>query len=117
MYSIARSLILLLTSRPGGRRCVQDTPSPAAQQELVDRARISFDKLMTHPDFTELPDYVKRAKALLIFPSVVKGAFGLGGESGNGVLVARGPGGWSDPPSIASRPAASACRWAAKCRK
>jgi lipid-binding SYLF domain-containing protein len=96
MYPIARSLFLLLTlALVAG--CVQDTPSPTAQQELVDRARISFDKLTTHPDFTELPDYVKQAKALLIFPSVVKGAFGLGGESGNGVLVARGPGGWSDP--------------------
>jgi len=96
MYSTVRSLVLLLTlALVAG--CVQDTPSPTAQQELVDRARISFDKLMTHPDFTELPDYVKRANALLIFPSIVKGAFGLGGEGGNGVLVARGPNGWSDP--------------------
>ncbi|MFM9843588.1 MAG: lipid-binding SYLF domain-containing protein [Dongiaceae bacterium] len=96
MHSIARSLFLLLTlALVAG--CVQDTPSPTRQQELVDRARISFDKLVTHPDFAELPDYVRRAKALLIFPSLVKGAFGVGGESGNGVLVARGPNGWSDP--------------------
>jgi lipid-binding SYLF domain-containing protein len=96
MYPIARSLFLLLTlALMAG--CVQDTPSPTAQQELVDRARITFDKLVTHPDFTELPDYVKRANALLIFPSLVKGAFGVGGEGGNGVLVARGPSGWSDP--------------------
>ncbi len=96
MYSTVRSLVLLLTLVLLAG-CVQDTPSPTAQQELVDRARISFDKLMTHPDFTELPDYVKRANALLIFPSIVKGAFGLGGEGGSGVLVARGPNGWSDP--------------------
>jgi lipid-binding SYLF domain-containing protein len=87
-------LLLTLALMAG---CVQDTPSPTAQQELVDRARITFDKLVTHPDFTELPDYVKRANALLIFPSLVKGAFGVGGEGGNGVLVARGPSGWSDP--------------------
>ena len=68
MYSTVRSLVLLLTLVLVAG-CVQDTPSPTAQQELVDRARITFDKLMTHPDFTELPDYVKRANALLIFPS------------------------------------------------
>ncbi len=96
MHSTVRSLAFLLTlALVAG--CVQNTPSPTAQQELVDRARISFDKLVTHPDFTELPGYVKSAKALLIFPSVVKGAFGVGGEGGNGVLVARGPNGWSDP--------------------
>jgi len=42
MYPIARSLFLLLTlALVAG--CVQDTPSPARQQELVDRARITFD--------------------------------------------------------------------------
>ena len=45
MYSTVRSLVLLLTlALVAG--CVQDTPSPTAQQELVDRARISFDKLI-----------------------------------------------------------------------
>jgi lipid-binding SYLF domain-containing protein len=96
MFRIVRSWLLLLPLIVAAG-CVQDTPSPTAQQELVDRSRITFDKLMSHPDFTELSSYVKNAKAVLIFPSVVKGAFGLGGESGNGVLVARGPNGWSDP--------------------
>jgi SH3 domain-containing YSC84-like protein 1 len=77
--------------------CVEDTPSPAKQQELVDRSRITFDKLVAHPNFTELPNYVRDAKALVIFPSLVKGAFGVGGEGGSGVIVARGSGGWSDP--------------------
>jgi lipid-binding SYLF domain-containing protein len=96
MFRIVRSWLLLLPLIAAAG-CVQSTPSPTAQQELVDRSRITFDKLMSHPDFTELSSYVKNAKALLIFPSIVKGAFGLGGESGNGVLVARGPNGWSDP--------------------
>lgn len=96
MKSIMRPVFLLLAvALVSG--CVQDTPSPAAQQELVDRSRITFDKLVAHPDYTELADYVHRAKALLIFPSLIKGAVGVGGEGGSGVLVARGPNGWSDP--------------------
>jgi len=96
MKSIVRSLSLLLAVTLVNA-CAQDTPSPAAQQELVDRSRITFDKLVAHPDFTELSDYVRRAKAVLIFPSLIKGAAGIGGEGGSGVLLARAPGGWSDP--------------------
>lgn len=68
------------------------------QQEIVDKARITFDKLITSPEFAELPGYVKRAKAIMIFPTLVKGGFILGAEGGSGVLVARDDKlGWSYP--------------------
>jgi lipid-binding SYLF domain-containing protein len=45
-----------------------------------------------------LPDFVKRSKAVMIFPSLVKGGVVIGGEGGDGVLVVRDPSrGWSDP--------------------
>ena len=40
------------------------------QQEVLDKARISFDKLITSVEFGELPGYMKRAKAVLIFPEL-----------------------------------------------
>jgi lipid-binding SYLF domain-containing protein len=68
------------------------------QQEVVDKARITFDKLITSPEFAELPNYVKRAKAVMIFPELVKGGFIIGGEGGSGVLVVRDAArGWSYP--------------------
>jgi len=70
----------------------------SGQQELIDKSRITFDKLITHEEFTELPNYVRQAKALLIFPSLIKGGFIVGGEGGTGVLVVRDQArGWSDP--------------------
>ena len=68
-----------------------------AQQELVDKARITFDKLITSPEFGELPGYMKRAKAALIFPELYKGGFILGAEGGYGILAVRGANGWSQP--------------------
>jgi len=67
------------------------------QQEVLDKARISFDKLITSVEFGELPGYMKRAKAALIFPELYKGGFILGAEGGYGILVARSGDGWSQP--------------------
>lgn len=78
--------------------CAQPVQSPAAQQARVEEARIVFDKLITHPDFGELPDFVRRSKAVLIFPSIYKGGVIIGGEGGTGVLLVRdAQRGWSDP--------------------
>jgi lipid-binding SYLF domain-containing protein len=67
------------------------------QQEVLDKARITFDKLITSVEFGELPGYTKRAKAMLIFPELYKGGFILGAEGGYGILVARTGDGWSQP--------------------
>ena len=78
--------------------CAQPVSGPAVQQARVEEARIVFDKLITHPDFGELPDFVRRSKAVMIFPSIYKGGVIIGGEGGTGVLVVRDQQrGWSDP--------------------
>jgi lipid-binding SYLF domain-containing protein len=68
------------------------------QQELIDKSRISFEKLIGSYEFGELPGYLKRAKAVMIFPDIFKAGFVIGGEGGNGVLMVRDPAkGWSQP--------------------
>lgn len=76
------------------------TPAAALtpQQELIDKSRISFEKLIGSVEFGELPGYLKRARAVMIFPDIFKAGFVIGGEGGNGVLMVRGSGqGWSQP--------------------
>ena len=94
MKRLALCLVLLapalLATRPAG--------ALSEQEELVERSRITFLKLIDHPDFAELKQYVHHAKAVLIVPSLIKGGFFIGGEGGSGVLIARTPeGGWSYP--------------------
>jgi lipid-binding SYLF domain-containing protein len=75
-------------------------PATAAseQQELVEKARFTFERMIADPEFTELKNYVKNARALLIYPTLVKGGFIIGGEGGTGVLVVRDDKlGWSYP--------------------
>jgi lipid-binding SYLF domain-containing protein len=81
---------ILFAARPAG--------ALSEQEELLERSRLTFLKLIDHPDFSELKQYVHHAKALLIVPSLIKGGFFIGGEGGSGVLIARSPeGGWSNP--------------------
>ncbi len=68
------------------------------QEELVERARVTIQSLLNDPDYVPLQTTLRQAEAVLIVPSLVKGGFILGGEGGNGVLLARtADGSWSDP--------------------
>jgi len=70
----------------------------APQQERIDRAAQVFERMVTKEDRAYLQKSLKSAKAIMIFPSVLKAAFIFGAEGGNGVLMARNSDGvWSDP--------------------
>jgi len=77
-------------------------PSPVLaasdEQNLVDEARITLDHLRHDKEFGNAPQLLKRARAVLIVPNLVKAGFFLGGEGGDGVMLARSAGGtWTDP--------------------
>jgi lipid-binding SYLF domain-containing protein len=68
------------------------------QQQIVDRARITVTDLSHDKAFGNARQLLHEARAVLIVPRLFKGGFIIGGEGGEGVLLARGQGGvWSDP--------------------
>ncbi|MCY4502549.1 MAG: lipid-binding SYLF domain-containing protein [Alphaproteobacteria bacterium] len=71
----------------------------AEATELVDKARIAVQRLARDPDVgPSLRHFLGQAKAVLIFPTLIKGAFLVGGEGGSGVLLTRNEkGSWSYP--------------------
>jgi lipid-binding SYLF domain-containing protein len=57
-----------------------------------------LNQLRTGKHHAQFEANLKHAKAVLVFPRVVKASFVFGGEGGNGVLIARKTDGtWSDP--------------------
>lgn len=68
------------------------------QQALVDRATLTVQSLMSKSDGRDPPSLLRRARAVMICPQVMRIAFVFGGSGADCVLVARdGAGGWSYP--------------------
>jgi lipid-binding SYLF domain-containing protein len=62
---------------------------PAEQQMLIDKARLTFQSFMSDKNMDWLHENLDQAKGVLIFPSVLKGGFIVGGSGGRGVLVVK----------------------------
>lgn len=69
------------------------------QEELVEKTRFTVEKLAAHSEFgTNVQSYLRKAKAIVVIPVLLKGGFFLGGEGGSGVLLTRAASGkWSYP--------------------
>lgn len=73
-----------------------DAKVKEAAEQSVKAAKV-FDEIMQTPDKAIPRDLLRRAKAVAVFPHVVKAAFVVGAEGGRGVVSRRTNAGWSDP--------------------
>ena len=76
-------------------------PSAMANEEelLVEKAKQTIQSFAADPNLAWFQKHMKEAKALLIAPQILKGAFFLGIDGGSGVLLVRDSGKkqWSQP--------------------
>ncbi len=61
------------------------------------KAAKAFDAIMEMPDKAIPQELLARAKAIAVFPEVLKVAFAVGGEGGRGVVSRRVGDGWGEP--------------------
>jgi len=67
-------------------------------QAIVDDSLATVQALKTQPHTPRFSDMLAQARGVAIFPNLYKGAFFLGAEGGNGVVLVRDAGGtWSYP--------------------
>ena len=65
--------------------------------QLVEKARMSFDNMVADPNLEALVDLLKKARGVFICPALLKGAFVVGVSGGSGVFLARGEKTWYGP--------------------
>ena len=76
-----------------------DTHGAKVKEAAAQSAKAAkvFDAIMQTPDKAIPRNLLARAKAIAVFPQVIKAAFIIGGEGGRGVVSRRSTAGWSDP--------------------
>ena len=67
------------------------------QTDLLDRSARTIEHMKVDPAFERARSMMKDAKAVVVFPSLIKGGFIFGAEGGNGVMMGNNAGMWSDP--------------------
>lgn len=87
-------LALALVVSAGPLRADDTTPD-----EIVDRAAYTVAKIAGEQELRKtVPGLLARAKGVMVYPMLLKGAFLIGGEGGSGVLLSRDEQGvWSSP--------------------
>ncbi len=90
LFALVTALALVLHA-PGAR-------AASEAQALVDKARLTVQKMFKHPDTRAMRDWVDKARGVLIIPSLLKAGFVIGGAGGRGVLLSRNSANvWSQP--------------------
>jgi lipid-binding SYLF domain-containing protein len=94
---VALGAILLTAGRSpaASGKSRQTMIKEAAEQSS--RAAKAFEAIMQVPDKAIPRDLLSRAKAVAVFPRVIKVAVTVGGEGGRGVVSRQTDAGWGDP--------------------
>ena len=66
-------------------------------QDRVDAAKVVLDQIMGAPDNTVPNNILRSATCIAVVPSVIKGAFLVGAQYGQGIVTCRTGHGWSAP--------------------
>jgi len=95
---VALGAVLLMAGRsPAASADESRDKKIRAAAEQSSRAAKAFDAIMQVPDKAIPRDLLARAKAVAVFPRVIKVAATVGGEGGRGVVSRHTDAGWGDP--------------------
>jgi lipid-binding SYLF domain-containing protein len=98
MRLIPRRVVLICAALVALASCRSAGEFGSEPEQLVDRARGSFQSMMADNQYPGLVDLASRAKAIIIVPNMIRAAFFFGGRGGNAVMLVRGEDGrWSPP--------------------
>src|SRR2546423_12257352 len=92
---ISLSLLLFLSGAVFAQK--QNQKEIAGAAKTTQKATQALDQIMAISDRSIPTDLLRKARAVAVFPNVIKGAFIIGGQGGKGLISRRVRGGWGAP--------------------
>ncbi|MGH7117497.1 MAG: YSC84-related protein [Acetobacteraceae bacterium] len=83
-----RGLLVAVAASAGGAALLPRNASAASARDIAQGALSALQRL--YADQPHMRALGKRAKAILVFPQIVKAGFMIGGQTGNGALLVDG---------------------------
>jgi lipid-binding SYLF domain-containing protein len=96
LTTLAATGVLALAGCSGFGSSVSDKPAVSDEQSLINNATHTVGAMKVAAT-SKVPTLLQKAKAVVIFPDMIKGGIGIGASHGKGVLLAKTSGGWSEP--------------------
>jgi lipid-binding SYLF domain-containing protein len=94
-YLIVLTIMLFVSVAASAQNSNSKEIKDAAK--TAQKATKALDEIMSMRDKSIPADLLKKAKAVAVFPNVLKGAFIIGGQGGKGVVSQRISGEWGPP--------------------
>jgi lipid-binding SYLF domain-containing protein len=91
------AIVVMIASAPQARSDDSHEKKVRDAAEQSAKAAKAFEAIMQVPDKAIPRDLLARAKAIAVFPQVIKVAFTFGGEGGRGVVSRHVGDGWGNP--------------------
>jgi lipid-binding SYLF domain-containing protein len=102
IYLTVAGLVLALSLQPGSALAQKDKADDTSKEtkEYAERAQSAakvLTEMMNIPEQGIPDELMQRAQGVAVIPHMVKGAFGIGGRYGKGLVSQRTATGWSTP--------------------
>lgn len=97
MSAMSRRTLVLTCLALAVTVAVPQAQKKSEEAERVAEATEVFREIMAAEDKAIPKSILGRAEAIAVFPGTKKGALGIGGTRGRGIISLRGKGGWSSP--------------------
>src|SRR6266853_5474790 len=94
---ISASLLLIVSAGTIVQSQSKDAKRVAEATKEAQKAAQVFTEIMNVPDKAIPQKLLDNARAIAVFPGVIKAGFIVGGRAGDGVISRRVKGGWSAP--------------------
>ena len=88
-YSLLKFILFLICTFSYSNLSFSDNDEKVTAMKLIHSSEKSLKNLISNNELTNLKDYLKNSRAILIFPELYEGGLIFGAKGGNGVLLIR----------------------------